>query len=120
MKTQRQIRQFAVIGPKSWNFQPHPWLPEIIAPRPFVGWGHDNTHWKGIEIVYDFCVMHFPKSEPFEVSTDFSDDRLFMTDLSERGETELKMLPLEFNPSPKGSWAILRFWQTHSRSSVQI
>jgi hypothetical protein len=38
--------------------------------------------------------------------------------LSERGKTEPKMLPLEFSPSPKGSWGILHLW--HNCPLVQF
>jgi hypothetical protein len=53
-----------------------------------------------------------PKSVPFEVSIEFSDDHLFRTDFRLKGQnwTE-KCTTLKFNPNLKRSWVILLFDQ---------
>jgi hypothetical protein len=120
MKTQRWICQFAVICPKSWNFQQHP-LPS-----------KDHNSWNicrvrvcqySLERCQSYlqllCSMLFLNLYHLRSAASFVTTAHSGQILSKRVKWNWSMCRLKFSPHLKGSWATLHLWTGCSCSSVR-
>jgi hypothetical protein len=111
------MSRFMSICPETRNSRCTFWLPEIITLEPFVRTWCVNTRWKGIKVIYNFCVEYFSKiyiiwGQQLVLWWLLTPD-IFYPKVQ---NCTKKVADLISSPNLKGSWAMLHFWPNWSFS----
>jgi hypothetical protein len=117
MKTRTPNESVHVDLSRNWKFLQHPLTSESITPGPFVRRGCVNTLWKGIKVIYNFCVECFSEiyivwGQKLVLWWLLTPDRFYP---KVQNWTE-KVADLISRPNLKGLWAMLHFWPNYSFS----